>query len=169
MKTRNKSIKLSTRFLVVSILFFLISLNMVNAEVWACLRFGQEIPFSTCLKECCVHCLDDEGYSVLQNRCSGLTRCTCGGTQDVDGDGYDYFTDCDDSDPLTYPGAPEYCDGEDRNCDGTPSSTRIHEADYDCDEQLEFYELHDYIGLWKIDQKTMQDILSAISVWNGIL
>ncbi|MBM4390782.1 MAG: putative metal-binding motif-containing protein, partial [Deltaproteobacteria bacterium] len=28
-------------------------------------------------------------------------------------------TDCDDTDVETYPGAPEYCDGEDDNCDGT--------------------------------------------------
>ncbi len=28
-------------------------------------------------------------------------------------------TDCDDTDVEVYPGAPEYCDGEDDNCDGT--------------------------------------------------
>lgn len=27
-------------------------------------------------------------------------------------------SDCDDQDPTTYPGATEYCDGEDDNCDG---------------------------------------------------
>ena len=87
---------------------------------------------------------------------------------DYDNDGYSSSEDCDDTDPTIYPGAPEYCDGVDRNCDGIPSSTRIHEADIDCDGQLEFYELHYYIGLWKIEQKTMQDVLTAISIWNGV-
>ena len=46
---------------------------------------------------------------------------------DLDGDGYGYpvssfcaFSeiDCDDSDPLIFPGAEEICDGKDNNCDG---------------------------------------------------
>jgi uncharacterized protein (TIGR03382 family) len=54
---------------------------------------------------------------------------------DVDGDGYgstfdieesctqpsgyvDNVTDCDDSDASIYPGADEYCDGDDNDCDG---------------------------------------------------
>lgn len=37
---------------------------------------------------------------------------------DADGDGFLSGTDCDDSDPEVYPGAPEYCDGIDANCDG---------------------------------------------------
>ncbi len=37
---------------------------------------------------------------------------------DLDGDGYLDGEDCDDSDPETYPGAPELCDGEDNDCDG---------------------------------------------------
>ncbi|MFH1467103.1 MAG: MopE-related protein [Pseudomonadota bacterium] len=42
---------------------------------------------------------------------------------DVDDDGYDDVawggTDCDDTDPMVYPGADEYCNGYDDNCDGT--------------------------------------------------
>ena len=39
--------------------------------------------------------------------------------EDRDGDGYPQGVDCNDNDPLTYPGAYEdCCDGIDRNCDG---------------------------------------------------
>ncbi len=37
---------------------------------------------------------------------------------DVDGDGYPACDDCDDSDPATFPGAAELCDGVDNDCDG---------------------------------------------------
>ena len=37
---------------------------------------------------------------------------------DNDGDGYTDCEECDDSDPNTFPGAEERCDGVDNNCDG---------------------------------------------------
>ena len=37
---------------------------------------------------------------------------------DYDQDGVPAEEDCDDADPLTYPGAPERCDGADQDCDG---------------------------------------------------
>lgn len=41
---------------------------------------------------------------------------------DVDGDGFARIAlggdDCDDTDPTTFPGAPEKCDGRDNDCDG---------------------------------------------------
>ncbi|MCB9761086.1 MAG: putative metal-binding motif-containing protein [Alphaproteobacteria bacterium] len=37
---------------------------------------------------------------------------------DVDMDGYDDTIDCDDANATIYPGAPEFCDGLDNDCDG---------------------------------------------------
>ena len=74
---------------------------------------------------------------------------------DIDGDGYGSTTfttsacsaptgyvanssDCDDSDSAIYPGAPEYCNGDDDDCDGTvdessavDASTFYYDADSD--------------------------------------
>jgi hypothetical protein len=45
---------------------------------------------------------------------------------DADGDGYGDAScggdDCDDADPSVHPGAEDWCDGVDRDCDGTPYS-----------------------------------------------
>jgi hypothetical protein len=38
---------------------------------------------------------------------------------DADADGFGSACECDDSDSLTYPGAPPVADGKDNNCDGT--------------------------------------------------
>ena len=40
------------------------------------------------------------------------------GPADKDGDGHSEETDCDDEDPLAYPGAPERCNGVDDDCSG---------------------------------------------------
>lgn len=38
--------------------------------------------------------------------------------EDLDGDGYSSDVDCDDTDPMVFPGAQEFCDGKDTDCDG---------------------------------------------------
>jgi len=43
---------------------------------------------------------------------------TTGVPNDGDGDGVGAATDCDDTDPDRYPGAPEHCDGIDSDCAG---------------------------------------------------
>ncbi len=59
---------------------------------------------------------------------------------DADSDGYESPEDCDDTDPLRYPGAPERCNGLDDDCDGSPLPDEV-DADADgitdcaaCDE-----------------------------------
>ena len=37
---------------------------------------------------------------------------------DIDQDGFSQDTDCDDGNPMVYPGSTELCDGVDNNCDG---------------------------------------------------
>ncbi|MCK5804889.1 MAG: putative metal-binding motif-containing protein, partial [Lentisphaeria bacterium] len=53
-------------------------------------------------------------------------QCVPSGCIDMDDDGYgincDKGGDCDDTNPDTYPGAPELCDGEDNDCDQVSDS-----------------------------------------------
>ncbi len=51
-------------------------------------------------------------YDGIDNDCDGTTP-----DDDIDGDGFDTDVDCDDDDPVIYPGAEEQCDGVDQDCD----------------------------------------------------
>ena len=61
------------------------------------------------------------------------------GPVDADGDGYTNTTDCDDTDPLTFPGATEQCDGLDNDCDDAVPEDELDgdgfsTCDDDCDD-----------------------------------
>jgi len=54
------------------------------------------------------------------------------GSGDEDGDGWSVEDgDCDDGSPLTFPGAPELCDGLDNDCDGEVPLDEQYDADGD--------------------------------------
>lgn len=67
----------------------------------------------------------------------------CSGVDD-DNDGVDACTDCDDAEPLRFPGAPEICDGLDDDCDGQPHEG---EVDLDGDGELDCAAC-DQAGFW---------------------
>ena len=60
------------------------------------------------------------------------------GVPDGDGDGYDVCVDCDDTDAAVNPGAIDFCDGQDNNCDGKtdngPGSVECYSYDMTTDE-----------------------------------
>ena len=55
---------------------------------------------------------------IEQGSYRGLPAIKCGSV-DADGDGYVETDDCDDTDASVHPGADEYCNGRDDDCDGS--------------------------------------------------
>ena len=49
---------------------------------------------------------------------------------DADGDGFVEDEDCDDADPLSFPGAPERCDAADNDCDRAIDEDAVDKATY---------------------------------------
>jgi hypothetical protein len=68
----------------------------------------------------------------------GVNQIACGGShsyaigeiaEDADGDGYSFLRDCDDGNPDVYPGAYEFSDGLDNNCNGIVDDWDDHDGD----------------------------------------
>jgi len=82
------------------------------------------------------------------------------GCVDDDGDGVDSCSDCDDDDPLVFPGAPERCNGLDDDCDGTPLDD---EVDDDGDGALDCASC-DAAGYWLATRElTGSDLGDAVA------
>ncbi len=104
--------------------------------------------------------LEEVPYDGVDQDCSGADL------TDVDGDGFDATQaggqDCDDQDQYTHPGADEYADGRDNDCDGSVDENLsttdddgdgYSEADGDCnDYDASVYEGADEVPYDGIDQ-----------------
>ncbi len=103
-------------------------------------------------------CSAPDGYVASGGDCNDLdvayhpgapeTSCTdtndynCDGNvgyADADGDGVPACEDCDDANPLAYPGAIEVCDGFDDDCDGTIDVGAVNESTWYADVDSDGY------------------------------
>jgi hypothetical protein len=92
---------------------------------------------------------------LRDNDCDGLVDAEdgdCAAAEcDADGDGYDeagcdpgastLAPDCNDADPMIYPGGPELCDARDGDCDGTADNPACDAYDRNGDGRVDGREL----------------------------
>ncbi|MEZ4432448.1 MAG: MopE-related protein [bacterium] len=74
-----------------------------------------------------------DGDPVDAEQCIPANNAGCASCVDVDGDGYGrgedcLGSDCDDSNPDVYEGAPELCDGLDNNCNARTDEANLLDA-----------------------------------------
>ncbi len=74
-------------------------------------------------------CTDPNDYN-----CDGST-----GYVDNDGDGYAACEDCDDTSSSVYPGATEYCNGKDDDCNGSIDDSAVDQTDWYADADSDGY------------------------------
>lgn len=61
------------------------------------------------------------------------------GEVDADGDGYNSDVDCNDGYEYTYPGADEYCDDADNDCDGVVDEDAVNASTWYADADADSY------------------------------
>ena len=92
---------------------------------------------ATCvLGNCATTCLfgsQEDCDACITSNCQSSFE-SCAGIVDLDGDSHNNICDCDDNNPLQYPGAPGTNEGLDNNCNGLMEVSEI--AGPTCDGDL---------------------------------
>lgn len=125
---------------------------------------------NTCLNDC----------SCTNNICPNQLSCAQTGT-DIDGDGYDAECgDCFDRDlppalhenaKFSYPGAPEYCDSQDNDCDGEIDENGICDNVCTREEYMcSWTGLINCLRAWETRTReiTWAEIVQIMREWDGI-
>lgn len=72
---------------------------------------------------------------------------------DNDNDGFTMDIDCNDNNPLQYPGAIEICDGVDNNCDGQVDEGYVNIFGNCCPFELNVHQTNIVAGTYKADNR----------------
>lgn len=63
---------------IIGIMILVSLMTVVSAHRWACLSYGDKIPYYTCHSTSCKLCLDDKGYSTSFGYCKTKPSCDIG-------------------------------------------------------------------------------------------